>query len=301
MSIAKFQATHAVVNNAPQIISVYSDDPLLVQRIFTGNGAPSASTLQIGNAKYCAAQSGFVVAVSVVAAGINFVAGDVLTGAGGTATTQPQITVDAVTATGQISDWHVSRVGVYTAYPTNPITVTGGTGTGATFNLALQPPDGYLDISTPATPAMWVCTTSGSKSTSVWARVGGGGGTQEFKVVSDGGDYWNCNTWDGITAGGSVIKVAKPYELRCDVGKIASETIDGILFSYAYTAITVSSVITEYKRSATDPSGNIEINYVTPPVIPGKIIVANAFSTTAPSTLVGVPWIFLSSAAWAEV
>lgn len=149
---------------------------------------------------------------------------------------------------------------------------------------------------------LYICTTAGDKTSSVWDVVGGGGGgTQQFKIVSDGGDYWNCNTWDGTTAGGTVVKVAKPHELRCDVGKITSETIDGTLFTYAYTAITVSGVITEYKRTVTDPSGNVEIDYVTPAMIPGKIFVADSFTTNAPSTLVGVAWIYKAAAAWAEV
>jgi len=161
----------------------------------------------------------------------------------------------------------------------------------------------YLDISTPSAPVLWVCTTAGDKTSSVWAKVsgGGGGGTQQFKIVSDGGDYWICKTWDGTTLGSTNINVAKPYELRCLTGAIASETIDGVLFTYTYTAINVAGVITEYQRTATDPNGNIEINNVTPPVIPGKIIVANSFSTNAPSSLASVVWIFQTAAAWAEI
>jgi len=175
MSIAKFQATHGVVNNAPQVINIAADDPVLFQRLFINSGVPSSATLAPGNGKYLGASSGFIIAASLVAAGTGYVVGNVLTVSGGTATTTCQITVDAVTTAGAITDFHVSRTGVYTAYPNNAVSVTGGAGTGATFNLAVPPPDFYIDFSTPTTPVLYVCTTAGTNATSVWAKVSGGG------------------------------------------------------------------------------------------------------------------------------
>lgn len=53
-----------------------------------------------------------------------------LTGTGSAA-----ITVDTVDGGGGILTFHVSAVGTVTSLPSNPVSVTGGAGTGATFNL----------------------------------------------------------------------------------------------------------------------------------------------------------------------
>lgn len=69
-----------------------------------------------------------------VATGSGYTAGDVLTVVGGTSTQAAQITVDTVTG-GAVTTFHISRSGAYSVFPTNPVSVTGGTGTLATFNL----------------------------------------------------------------------------------------------------------------------------------------------------------------------
>jgi hypothetical protein len=212
MSVLKFFATHGVVNNAPQNVVVQSTSPLLAQRVFTGVGAPSASTLAAGNGRYCAATSGWVIAATLQAAGSGYAVGDVLTCSGGTATSFTAITVDAVSATGAIQDFHVSSAGQYSVYPTNPVSVTGGAGTGATFNLAFQPPDSYLDITTPTAPVAWVCTTFGSNSTSVWAQISGGAAGN-----------WN---YRGIWTGSP----ASPY-MTYDVVQFGTGTASGIYLS----------------------------------------------------------------------
>jgi hypothetical protein len=172
-SIAKFQVTHGVINNAPANILVLATHPVLSQRVFSGTGAPSATTLNAGNGRFCAGASGFVLAASIGNPGTAYSVGDVLPVTGGTFTTACVITVDAVTSTGAILDWHVSTAGNYSVYPANPVSVTGGTGSGATFNLGLQPPDAYLDVTTPTAPVPYVCMTAGSNATSVWAKTGG--------------------------------------------------------------------------------------------------------------------------------
>ena len=173
MSTAKFQATHGVVGNAPQIIMVLADDPVLAQRLFTGAGAPAVATLLAGNGKYCGASSGFIVAATLYAAGAGYQAGDVLSLSTGTATTALQITVDSVSATGAITDYHVSRTGVYTAYPDTTSGVTGGHGASAVFLPALQPADSFLDLTTPTEPNLWICTAGGTNATSVWFNLSG--------------------------------------------------------------------------------------------------------------------------------
>jgi hypothetical protein len=81
-------------------------------------------------------------AATNVAPGTGYTVNDVLTVAGGTSTQTAQITVLTVTG-GAIATFRISRSGAYTVFPTNPVSVTGGTGTGATFNLtqgAQNPP-----------------------------------------------------------------------------------------------------------------------------------------------------------------
>ncbi len=71
---------------------------------------------------------------SIVTPGTGYAAGNVLTVVGGTSTVTAQITVDTVSG-GAITAAHISRAGTYTVPPTNPAAVTGGAGSGATFNL----------------------------------------------------------------------------------------------------------------------------------------------------------------------
>lgn len=70
---------------------------------------------------------------SIAAGGSSYVVGDILTLSGGTATIAAQVEVltvssGAVTAVRRVND------GVYTAAPTDPVSTTGGTGTGCTLN-----------------------------------------------------------------------------------------------------------------------------------------------------------------------
>ncbi|NKF23988.1 beta strand repeat-containing protein [Solimonas marina] len=68
--------------------------------------------------------------------GSHYVAGDVLTVSGGTFTTPAQLTVSTVDAvTGAVTGFIVNNAGDYTALPTSPATVSGGSGTGATFTV----------------------------------------------------------------------------------------------------------------------------------------------------------------------
>jgi phosphotransferase system HPr-like phosphotransfer protein len=71
---------------------------------------------------------------SIASGGTGYTAGNVLTISGGTSAQTAQLTVSTVSA-GVITAVTVSRGGDYTVAPSNPASVTGGTGTGATFNL----------------------------------------------------------------------------------------------------------------------------------------------------------------------
>lgn len=76
---------------------------------------------------------------AVNAAGSGYVVGDILTVAGGTASTAATIRVLEVTAAGAIVRAKVQQVGLYSVNPTTTgNSVTGGTGSSATFNLTMR-------------------------------------------------------------------------------------------------------------------------------------------------------------------
>ena len=159
---AKFQATHAVVANAPKIISVMATEPVLQPRLFSQLGPPAAATLPAGNGKYNATNGGFIVAVSLVAVGAGYAVGDVLNLRG------TQVTVDSVSTAGGIVDFHVSWVGFYAIYLAPLVNAAGGSGGGASFNLAAPLADFYLDADA---NNLYVCTTPGTNATSAWTMV----------------------------------------------------------------------------------------------------------------------------------
>ena len=241
MLIARLQPIHAVIGGAPRIASLMaSDGGAPVPRIFTGVGAPSSGTLPSGNAKYNGLNSGFLTNVKLYAGGSGYVVGNVLTlatGSGGTGT-PAQITVDAIDSSGAITDWHVSTIGTYSVYPPNILGVTGGAGTGAQFQLNYPLPDLYFDFTTLTSPVFYVCTNSGSNSTSTWAMVSGGSATagiQQLRVVSDAGDYLVCHTWDTVTEGTLKVFVAKPWKLRITC---PNETYAGVSHVFTYSTDT---------------------------------------------------------------
>lgn len=69
---------------------------------------------------------------AIFAGGTGYTVGDVLTVSGGTYDTQSQITVTSVSG-GAVVGVSVTTAGAYVAPPSNPVSVTGGTGLGAKF------------------------------------------------------------------------------------------------------------------------------------------------------------------------
>jgi len=83
--------------------------------------------------KVAAGQIG-VTSITLGAGGTGYTVNDVLTVSGGTFTASARLKATTVAA-GAVTAAVVIDPGLYTTLPTNPAAVTGGTGTGATFNL----------------------------------------------------------------------------------------------------------------------------------------------------------------------
>ena len=73
----------------------------------------------------------------IASGGTGYTVNDVITVSGGTQTTPSTYTVTSVSA-GVITGLSLTQYGSYSAVPSNPVSVTGGTGTGATLNITWQ-------------------------------------------------------------------------------------------------------------------------------------------------------------------
>lgn len=124
---------------------------------------------------------------------------------------------------------------------------------------------------------------------------------QDFQLVSDGGDYYNCYTYDGKTAGTTLTKVAKHQDIRCILptanpkgGAWPSKTIRGITYTYTYTPTAGSTTdgvnVIEYVRGVSGDDGSAETDYITPCLNVGDIITASQTAFADPDTLTGVTW-----------
>jgi len=81
---------------------------------------------------------GRVAEAAIVDPGSSYVNTNVLTVSGGTFATAATLTVDATAGVGgggEVEIFAISNAGDYSVLPTNPVSVTGGAGSGATFNL----------------------------------------------------------------------------------------------------------------------------------------------------------------------
>jgi len=78
--------------------------------------------------------------VAIGTAGTGYVVGDTLTVDGGLSTIPVELTVSTVNGGGGITAIAISNAGNYTEVPTNPVSVTGGSGSGADFDLTFVQP-----------------------------------------------------------------------------------------------------------------------------------------------------------------
>lgn len=83
----------------------------------------------------CAIGTSLQSITSVAAGGTGYVVGDILNVSGGTSVVGAQLEVLAVSS-GAVTSARIRNAGLYTSTPANAVSVTGGSGTGATFNLS---------------------------------------------------------------------------------------------------------------------------------------------------------------------
>jgi len=184
---------------------------------------------------------------TVVSGGTGYSVGDVLTVVGGSYTSQGYLTVTG-NSSGVITSVTTTNGGAYYSFPANAVSVTGGTGSGATFNLLpggvnsynlLSGGSGYVEP-----PTITVTGGGGSGATAI-ATVGSGttiktlGSTVTFNTPSgsgfsviDGGvtpvAWWGAlgtnNVADLRTQGGGVT-----------AGALTTQTAVPLLFRTNYT------------------------------------------------------------------
>jgi hypothetical protein len=146
---------------------------------------------------------------AIAGGGTGYTVGNILTVSGGTFinSAQQQIRVDTVSS-GVITGISVSSFGQYTTLPTNPVSVTGGSGSGATFNLSnfsfvgssiTNAGSGYIEQPT------ITFSGGGGSGAAATARVGSGttfkslGGTSSFSTYSGEGLRINNDGFGTLT------------------------------------------------------------------------------------------------------
>jgi hypothetical protein len=87
-----------------------------------------------------APQEAEAVSVAINAAGTGYTVGDTLDVAGGLGPITTELTVSTVNGSGGITGVTISNAGQYAEIPANPVSVTGGSGSAATFNLTFDNP-----------------------------------------------------------------------------------------------------------------------------------------------------------------
>jgi len=78
--------------------------------------------------------------VSITAAGTGYAVGNTLTVVGGIGSIDVELTVTTINGSGGITGIQITNAGNYTSVPTNPVSVTGGAGSSATFTLTFVQP-----------------------------------------------------------------------------------------------------------------------------------------------------------------
>ena len=160
----------------------------------------------------------------------------------------------------------------------------------------------------------WEQMTRGVRAHLRNPQIAGGGGVQLFVLISDGGDWYNCYTFDGVNIGTTIVKVAKTQDMRCILstatpaggawpGSPSIRIVRGITYTYTYNPIAGATAdgvnVIEYTRTVAGSDASSATDYPTPCINVGDIIEAVPASFAGPATLVGVQWMIINSPEWA--
>ena len=123
-----------------------------ITRTATGSGYTSKPTVAItapttagGVQAAVSVFQMFVGGYTVAAGGTGYTVGDILTVVGGTQSGGAATLTVATVSAGAVVTVTISNAAAYSVLPTNPVSVTGGTGSGATFNLTWSPINFTID------------------------------------------------------------------------------------------------------------------------------------------------------------
>lgn len=153
-----------------------------ITRTNTGTGYTSLPSIAVsapttaGGVTAVVTPNMYLITYSIVSGGTGYSVNDVLTVVGGTQTSAIQFTVTSVSA-GVITGVSITTFGFYSALPTNPVSVTGGTGSSATFNLLTWGVSGFT------------ISNAGSgyiEQPTVTFSGGGGSGASAYATVGSG-------------------------------------------------------------------------------------------------------------------
>lgn len=137
---------------------------------------------------------------SIAAAGTGYVVGDILTLSGGTSVYKATLRVTTLGGGGAITGTKIVEAGAYSIAPADPVGHTGGTGTGATFNLTFAS-NGWTQVFT---------DTAGGEKQKILEGVGGGSAEifVGIRTCSDAGGS-GARNWE--LAGMTGFNVLSPY------------------------------------------------------------------------------------------
>jgi hypothetical protein len=192
--------------------------------------------------------------VTVQAAGTGYVVGNTLTVVGGTFSVAAQLRVDAIDGGGGVTAASfVNTAGAYSVLPTNPASVTGGAGSGATFNITQY----FFASQGP------IITNAGSgyvEQPTVTFSGGGGSGAAAYATVGAGTVIRSLGTTGTQTidfAGPNYISASIPMLRLRDIG--TSDTFVQIVPNVSYTQVLAQGNSNAALALAANGSGRVSI------------------------------------------
>ena len=148
------------------------------------------------------------------------------------------LTHDATAAQITIAQYDTSVGTLLTTGLIPPIYNGSGSPTSSTLATSAYYRVNHLYLDTTGN-ALWVCTTAGSNTSSVWAQLSGG--ASMFRVKDDLGSSLKCRSWNGTTDGSTDVFIAKNPSIRSTVSSVTQNSV-----TYALT----------YALGSADTNGN---------------------------------------------